>query len=81
MRALGGWPALTGAETVGLLLAAEAVVAGEFIAEPGVLYRKHDAQTTADDRYWDKAEAAARLESVLARADALRRSGWHWQSR
>ncbi|MEU0469451.1 glycosyltransferase family 2 protein [Amycolatopsis sp. NPDC006131] len=80
VRALGGWPALTGAETVGLLLAAEAVASGEFIAEPSVLYRKHDAQTTAADRYWDKAESAARLESVLARADALRRSGWHWQS-
>ncbi|NIH88321.1 glycosyltransferase [Amycolatopsis granulosa] len=78
VRALGGWPALTGAETVGLLLAAEAVAPGEFIAEPSVRYRKHDAQTTADDRYWDKAESAARLESVLARAQALRRAGWRW---
>ncbi|OXM64622.1 hypothetical protein CF166_29650 [Amycolatopsis sp. KNN50.9b] len=80
VRALGGWPALTGAETVGLLLAAEAVAPGEFIAEPSVLYRKHDAQTTAADRYWDKAEAAARMESVLARAETLRRAGWRWRS-
>src|SRR5206468_2782779 len=79
VRALGGWPALTGAETVGLLLAAEAVAAGEFIAEPSVLYRKHDAQTTAADRYWDMAETAARLESALARVRALRRSGWRWE--
>ncbi|MDI5977845.1 glycosyltransferase [Amycolatopsis magusensis] len=76
--AVGGWPALTGAETDGLLLAAEAVSNGWFIAEPSLLYRKHDAQTTASSRYWHNAESAARSAAVRRRADALRRAGWAW---
>lgn len=79
VRALGGWPAVTGAETVGLLLAAEAVAAGEFIAEPSLLYRKHEAQTTASKRYWNEAETTTRMAAVLTRAEALRRSGWRWR--
>ncbi|MGC7097308.1 glycosyltransferase family 2 protein [Amycolatopsis lurida] len=75
---LGGWPALTGAETDGLLLAADAVSAGWFIAEPSVLYRKHSAQTTASSRYWDDAESTARAAAVRQRADALRKAGWRW---
>jgi glycosyltransferase involved in cell wall biosynthesis len=77
--ALGGWPALTGAETVGLLLAAEAVSTGEFIAEPSLVYRKHDAQTTASPRYWDENETHARINAALKRADTLRRTGWRWK--
>ncbi|GAB3479586.1 hypothetical protein GCM10027521_14950 [Amycolatopsis cihanbeyliensis] len=77
--ALGGWTALTGAETIGLLLAAEAVSAGEFIAEPSMLYRKHGDQTTASERYWDDGESDARLTIALERAKALRGMGWKWQ--
>jgi hypothetical protein len=78
VRALGGWPALTGAETIGLLLAAEAVTPGEFIAQPSMLYRKHGGQTTASSRYWDAEESRARLATVLDRARILRRLGWKW---
>ncbi|RZQ64989.1 glycosyltransferase family 2 protein [Amycolatopsis suaedae] len=78
VRALGGWPALTGAETVGLLLAAEAVAPGEFIARPSMLYRKHDGQTTADGRYWADEEHAARLSMAVSRTEELRRAGWRW---
>lgn len=70
--ALGGWTAITGAETVGTLLAAEAVTSGEFIAEPSVLYRKHPAQTTADEGYWNPQEEAARKTFGLMRAKSLR---------
>ncbi|SDX32976.1 Glycosyl transferase family 2 [Amycolatopsis xylanica] len=76
--ALGGWTALTGAEGVGLLLAAEAVAPGEFIARPSLLYRKHDAQTTASTTYWDAAEHELRMTAVLDRAESLRSAGWRW---
>ncbi|MFF0149630.1 hypothetical protein ATK36_0002 [Amycolatopsis sulphurea] len=79
--ALGGWPALTGAETDGLLLAAEAVAQGAFIGEPGLIYRKHAAQTTASDRYWHADEAKARKDAVRHRARALRRTNWSWNPR
>ncbi|MFD2418585.1 glycosyltransferase family 2 protein [Amycolatopsis pigmentata] len=78
VRALGGWPALSGAETVGLLLAAEAVTPGEFIAEPSMLYRKHDGQTTASSHYWEADESRARLQIVLDRARVLRLLDWKW---
>ncbi|MFE6690955.1 glycosyltransferase family 2 protein [Streptomyces sp. NPDC057743] len=76
--ALGGWQALSGAETVALLLAAEAVAPGEFIAEPSVLYRKHPEQTTASPQYWEPTEAATRIDALLQRATALREAGWRW---
>lgn len=78
VRALGGWPAVTGAETIGLLLVLEAVTPGEFIAEPSMLYRKHDDQTTASARYWNPEEDRARLTVVLDRARVLRQLGWKW---
>lgn len=76
--ALGGWTALTGAETIGLLLAADAVAPGEFIAQPSMLYRKHPGQTTASARYWNADEQHTRLAFVLRRARALRARGWRW---
>ncbi|WP_344422045.1 glycosyltransferase [Amycolatopsis minnesotensis] len=76
VRALGGWPALTGQETIGLLLAAEAVATGEFIAQPSMLYRQHPAQTTAAENYWD--EHDIRVEAVLGRARDIRAQGWRW---
>lgn len=44
---LGGWMALPASEDTGLLLALNAVSTGYFIAEPGLLYRKWDGQSTA----------------------------------
>ncbi|MFI5558988.1 glycosyltransferase [Amycolatopsis japonica] len=76
--ALGGWTAITGAETVSTLLAAEAVTPGEFIAEPSVLYRKHSAQTTADDKYWNPQEEAARKRFGLMRAKSLRAGDYYY---
>ncbi|MBL1096348.1 glycosyltransferase family 2 protein [Streptomyces coffeae] len=76
--ALGGWHALTGAEGVALLLAAEVVAPGEFIAEPSLLYRKHPDQTTATGRYWNPEEAATRREAGIQRARAMRAAGWTW---
>jgi hypothetical protein len=78
VRALGGWPALTGAETVGLLLALEAVTPGEFIAEPSMLYRRHSNQTTASPCYWNAEWNQARLTLALGRATVLRSLGWTW---
>lgn len=78
VRAIGGWPALTGAETIGLLLALEAITPGEFIAEPSMLYRRHGDQTTASPRYWNAEWNKARLAIVLDRAAVLRRLGWKW---
>lgn len=78
VRALGGWPAFSGAETVGLLLALEAVTPGEFIAEPSMLYRRHDNQTTASPQYWNAEESEVRLTIALDRAAVLRRLGWKW---
>lgn len=80
IRALGGWPALTGAETDGLLLSVEAVAPGEFIAEPSLMYRKHSGQTTACPRYWNPDEANTRYNAVQQRAAALRNSGWRWRT-
>ena len=78
--ALGGWTAITGAEAVGLALAAEAVAPGWFIGEPSLLYRKHPARTTASDRYWNHDESAARIAVALQRAAVLKRLGWTWRS-
>ena len=78
VRALGGWPALTGAETDGLLLAVEAVAAGEFIASPSLIYRKHAGQTTASSGYWAPDEIDTRFTAVQQRARALYSSGWQW---
>ncbi|AGM09547.1 family 2 glycosyl transferase protein [Amycolatopsis keratiniphila] len=63
--------ALTGAETIATLLAAEAVTPGEFIAEPSMLYRKHSAQTTASADYWNPQEDEARRRLIQMRVDAI----------
>ncbi|WP_181770337.1 glycosyltransferase [Amycolatopsis pittospori] len=68
---LGGWMALTGAETIATLLAAEAVTPGEFIAEPSMLYRKHSAQTTASADYWNPKEDEARRRLIQMRVEAI----------
>ena len=68
--ALGGWTALPAGEDTGLLMAAAAVDDGYFTAEPGLLYRRHAAQVSADARA-DEAEWRARMGFVDARAEAL----------
>ncbi|MGY6656464.1 glycosyltransferase [Amycolatopsis sp. TRM77291] len=76
---LGGWMALTGAETIATLLAAEAVTPGEFIAEPSMLYRKHSAQTTAAESYWNPQEDEARRRLIQMRVDAIHANGTRYQ--
>lgn len=78
VRAVGGWGALPASEDSSLLLALEAAAPGWMIAEPSMLYRKHATQSTRLAEFADPTERAARVASVLARADALRRTGWRW---
>lgn len=76
---LGGWMALTGAETIATLLAAEAVTPGEFIAEPSMLYRKHPGQTTAADEYWNPQEDEARRRLIQLRVEAIKATGTRYR--
>ncbi|MGH3712832.1 MAG: glycosyltransferase family 2 protein [Micromonosporaceae bacterium] len=69
--ALGGWMALPGGEDTGLLLAASVVSDGYFIGEPGLLYRKHEAQITAQPGWSDSSEWTTRMQLIEARAAAL----------
>ncbi|WBB65748.1 glycosyltransferase [Micromonospora sp. WMMD812] len=70
--ALGGWMALPGGEDTGLLLAASVVADGFFIAEPGLLYRKHPDQITAQAGWTATEEWQLRMKLIEARAVALR---------
>lgn len=79
LHALGGWPALPAGEDVGVLLAAESVSPGWMIAEPVEIYRKHTGQTTDTAAFRDSETTAVRHSAILARADALHRSGWKWE--
>lgn len=71
LLALGGWMALPASEDTGLLLAADAVRPGFFIAETGLLYRKHDEQSTADEAHTAPEEREARMHVIHQRALAL----------
>ncbi len=70
--ALGGWMALPGGEDTGLLLAAAAISDGYFTDEPGLLYRKHDAQATAASDWSTSLDWHARMRLTEARTIALR---------
>ncbi len=74
---LGGWAAVSG-EDVSLLLAAEAVSDGWFIAEPGLFYRRWDGASTVHLDKLGQMPPSARREVILGRASALRRTGIHW---
>jgi glycosyltransferase involved in cell wall biosynthesis len=76
---LGGFMALTGAEMIATLLAAEVVTPGEFIAEPSMLYRKHSAQTTASEQYWNPPEDEARRRLIQLRVDAIKANGTRYR--
>lgn len=71
---LGGWMALPTSEDTGLLLAANAVTPGLLHGDPGVIYRKHDAQVTATSDHRNPAHAEQRRRLIVARAQALRGS-------
>ncbi|MEV6377287.1 glycosyltransferase family 2 protein [Micromonospora musae] len=71
--ALGGWMALPGGEDTGLLLAASVVADGYFIAEPGLLYRKHPDQITAQADWTATEEWHLRMGLIESRAVALQR--------
>lgn len=69
--ALGGWMALPGGEDTGLLIAASVVADGYFIAEPGLRYRKHPDQITAQSDWTATEEWQLRMQLIESRAIAL----------
>ncbi len=71
LLALGGWMALPASEDTGLLLAANALADGYFIATPGLLYRKWPGQSTSEAAHTDSTERDARMSVIAARARAL----------
>lgn len=81
VMALGGWMALPASSDTGLLLAADAISDGYFIAETGLMYRKWPGQATGQSAHTDQVELPARMKIIEARAEALaalwndRRSG------
>ncbi|MFI2292903.1 glycosyltransferase family 2 protein [Streptomyces niveus] len=78
VRALGGWPALPALEALALVLACAAVAPGRMISEPGGIYRKHPAQTTAQPDYRHDGEFNTLRAAILSRLDSLQASGWRW---
>lgn len=72
LMALGGWMALPASEDTGLLLAADAVSAGYFTEEAGLLYRKWEGQSTSQQEHANAVERDARMHVVHQRALALR---------
>jgi hypothetical protein len=71
LLAVGGWMALVSAEDTGMLLSANALSDGWFIWEPSILYRKHEAQVTAQHYHVEPIERQARHELIASRVDAL----------
>ncbi|MBQ1021889.1 glycosyltransferase [Micromonospora sp. D93] len=69
--ALGGWMALPASEDTGLLLAANAITAGYFTREYGLLYRKWPGQVTSQAAHREPAEYQGRMRIIEARANAL----------
>ncbi|MFG2566472.1 glycosyltransferase [Streptomyces sp. NPDC048567] len=70
--ALGGWTALPASGDTGLLLGLDAFSPGWFIAEVGLLYRKHDGQITTDPAHAQGPEWDARMRIIGERARAFR---------
>ncbi|MCO6009112.1 glycosyltransferase [Actinoallomurus purpureus] len=71
LLALGGWMALDTSEDTGLIIAANAVSDGYFISTPSMLYRKHSAQTTAQDFHNEPEHRHRKRLIIIARAEAL----------
>lgn len=80
VRAVGGWSPLPAGEEVALLLAAEAVSDGLMLPNPGLLYRRWSGNTTPHvDKSKPHFGSHDAVHSVpIARADALRATGWRW---
>jgi hypothetical protein len=76
--ALGGWPLFPGSETIGLMLAAEAVTPGEFISQPSVICRSADEQGATEDQEENENHLIG-IEFALERAKSLREMGWKWR--
>ncbi|MEU1516434.1 glycosyltransferase [Streptomyces sp. NPDC005811] len=68
---LGGWMALPASGDTGLLLALDALASGWFIAEVGLLYRKHVGQITNSPAHRGGEEWEARMSLIRERAAAL----------
>ncbi|MFD4756360.1 glycosyltransferase [Streptomyces sp. NPDC058426] len=77
---VGGWPALPALEALALVLTCAAIAPGRMISQPGGIYRKHHAQTTAQPDYRHEAEFATLRTTILSRLDALERMKWRWTS-
>ncbi len=71
LMAMGGWMALPASGDTGLLLAANTIRPGYFIAETGLLYRKWPGQMTSQASHADETEWPARMAIIEARANAL----------
>jgi len=69
--ALGGWMALPASSDTGLLMAADAISDGYFIAATGLLYRKWPGQATSQPAHADPGERQARYQVIEDRARAL----------
>ena len=76
---LGGWMSLPAGEDTGLMLAANAISDGYFIAQPGLYYRKWPGQVTADPAHTEEHELIARNGVIEERARTLAKAfpdGW-----
>ncbi|MGY4966760.1 glycosyltransferase family 2 protein [Streptomyces sp. 900105245] len=69
---LGGWMALPASGDTGLLLGLDALSAGWFSQETGLLYRKHAGQITTHPAHRGGSEWEARMSLIQERALALR---------
>lgn len=69
--AVGGWMALPASGDTGLLLGLDAVAPGWFTTQPGLHYRKHEGQITADARHSQGPEWEARMRVIGEHAHAL----------
>lgn len=79
IRALGGWPALPALEALALVLHCAAVAPGRMIGTPGGIYRKHEAQTTAQQHYRREDEFVTMRAAIQGRLDALELTSWRWK--
>ncbi|WP_346267895.1 GltA [Streptomyces sp. SID4956] len=75
----GGWPDLPSAESIGLLVACEAVSDGWMQEEPGAVCRRHAEPPAIAPVKELEDEREAAIQVALSRAEALRQLGWRWQ--
>jgi glycosyltransferase involved in cell wall biosynthesis len=78
LTAVGGWMGVPGSDDTGMMIAASVVSTGFFHGEVGLLYRKHEAQETADSKHYEPVEWTTRMNLISERADSLREM---WEKR